>query len=199
MTLTRVAPPATPPVALADLAEHARLSHGLGVGGDPLPSEDLALLGRCLDAATAHVERACALALIRQTWEWRLVRWPDADAAPLPLSPVLSILALERIDLDGAVETVDPATWTLDRGGHRPAIRSRRGPLPGPPSNGALLVRFEAGFGGASTDVPADLAQAVQLLAAHYFERRHAADAADLAELPLGVARLLDPHRPIRL
>lgn len=198
MTLTLIAGPAAPPVSDADLAEHARLAQAIGetIGET---SGDLPALIRCRDAAVAAVERACATALIRQTWDWRLRDWPDPSATPLPISPVLSIVSVERLSPDGTADPLAPETYALDRTGPRPAIRAVSNLLPSPPRGGGVSIRFQAGHGDAPTDVPADLRQAVLLLAAHYFERRHAADEAALAPIPHGVSALLEPHRPARL
>lgn len=194
MTLTRLAPPAVPPATTADLAAHLRLVDGF-LGADPAAEEPQ--LARCLAAATQAVERAIAGALIRQTWVWTRRAWPCAGPIALPLAPVSAILSVARLGSDGAPDVLPSDAYVLDQAGARPALRWRTPPSPasGP---GGVSITFEAGYGPAPSDVPADLAQAVLLLAAHYFERRFAADL-DLAPIPHGVATLLDPHRPIRL
>ncbi|MEO1330339.1 MAG: hypothetical protein AAFW46_11805 [Pseudomonadota bacterium] len=194
MALTLAAGPATPPVAIADLAEHARLAHLIGAD-----AEDQGALTRCLDAASAAVERACGTALIRQTWDWRIVSWRDGGAEPLPLAPVLSIEEVALVSAAGVETALDPAHWRLDRAGPRETLRAAAGALPPIPAGGAARIRFQAGYGDAPDDVPADLRHAVRLLASHYFERRHAADEDALAPIPSGVAALIEPHRPIRL
>jgi len=59
-------------------------------------------------------------------------------------------------------------------------------------------VRFEAGFGADLGDLPADLAQAVLLLAAHYHEYR---DETALAQgcMPFGVSSLIARYQPMRI
>jgi uncharacterized phiE125 gp8 family phage protein len=59
-------------------------------------------------------------------------------------------------------------------------------------------IGFTAGFGAGWADVPADLRQAVMLLAAQFYETRH--DAGDaVAGLPLAVQSLLERWRTVRL
>jgi uncharacterized phiE125 gp8 family phage protein len=53
-----------------------------------------------------------------------------------------------------------------------------------------------AGFGTEWSDLPNDLAQATFLLAAHFYEFRHASNGGDI---PFGVAALIAPHRNVRL
>ncbi len=199
MTLTRVAPPVGPPVSDADLAEHARLAHAVGADGAPAPSADLAALQRARDAAVAVVERACGLALLRQTWDWTLL-WRDrARPAPLPIAPASAVLSVAELADDGTLTPLDPSAYALDRAAPRAALRLLSPAAPLRPGRGGLTVRFEAGFGVAPDEVPADLRQAVLMLAAHYFERRHAADDPALAPPPFAVAAILEPWRPIRL
>jgi uncharacterized phiE125 gp8 family phage protein len=70
--------------------------------------------------------------------------------------------------------------------------------LPSIPVAGGAEIGFDAGYGAAWSDMPADLAQAVFLLAAYYYEHRHD-DAPEKAEMPHGVAALIQRYRNVRL
>ena len=70
--------------------------------------------------------------------------------------------------------------------------------LPDPVSGGSVEIDFTAGFGPVWETVPADLRQAVLLLAAQYYEMRHDGDA-DGAAMPFGVAALIERWRTVRL
>lgn len=129
-------------------------------------------LAALLAAAQAAVERRAGLALSPRTL--RVEAEVRDGALTLGVHPVTAVTDVAR---DG--ETVT--------GWHR--IGARLSGLP----RGMVAVTFEAGF----DPLPPDLAQAVLLLAAHWYERREAADAA-LAPLPLGVASLLAPFREVR-
>ena len=92
------------------------------------------------------------------------------------------------------VETLWPTTrYRLLTDLHRPKIA---GDLPEIPYGGHALVRFEAGFGPSWSSIPADLRQAVFLLAAEYYEHRHSAPE---PALPPTIAALLDPWRSLRI
>ena len=59
-------------------------------------------------------------------------------------------------------------------------------------------VKFRAGFGEAWDEVPSDLAQAVLLLAAHYYEYRHETALGEGC-MPFGVTSLLQGYKPLRV
>ena len=64
------------------------------------------------------------------------------------------------------------------------------------PLGGFVTVRFAAGFGTSWDRVPGDLAQAVMMLAARYYEDR-GFDGSQLA-LPHGVGALIERWRAVR-
>jgi uncharacterized phiE125 gp8 family phage protein len=55
-----------------------------------------------------------------------------------------------------------------------------------------------AGYGPEWSDLPEDLAQTVFLLAAHFYEFRHATSGSG-EDIPIGVASLIAPYRNVRL
>ena len=89
------------------------------------------------------------------------------------------------VDADGAETAVDPESWSVLRDSQRPRLVGRFGrSLPRIPRAGQAEIRFTAGFGEAWDEVPADLRQAVFLLAAHFYENR--AEGASAARCPSG-------------
>ena len=70
--------------------------------------------------------------------------------------------------------------------------------LPRIPRGGRAEIRLSAGFGAAWEEVPADLRQAVFLLAAHYHAARDGAGEAGVA-MPFGVLVLIEAYRATRL
>jgi uncharacterized phiE125 gp8 family phage protein len=70
--------------------------------------------------------------------------------------------------------------------------------LPSVPGGGHVEVVFTAGFGTAWSDVPADLRQAVLMLAADLYERR---DEMGLREqgLPFAILSLIERWRTVRV
>ena len=79
----------------------------------------------------------------------------------------------------------------------RPMLLPRGGWLPAVPDAGFVTVTFAAGFGPAWDSVPADLAQAVLMLAARYYEDR--SDDGARHSLPMGVSALIERWRAVRV
>ena len=121
----------------------------------------------------------------------------DASAQPLPLAPVQSVDAMQIEDGRGGVTEIEPARWRLVADPQRPLLVPVGGLLPYVPRNGFVTIRFTAGFAEDWAGVPADLAQAVLMLAARHYEDR-GGDSARQA-LPFGVAALLERWRAVRL
>lgn len=194
MNLIEVSAPPSEAVPVRDFAEHLRLGSGFADDG----ALD-GLLEVYLRAAMAAIEARIGRALLSRAFTWTLTRWRDDSSQGLPVAPVRSVDAITLLDADGDEETVEPATWSVLRDSHRPRLVGRFGRnLPRIPRGGHAEIRFTAGFGEAWAAVPADLRQAVFLLAAHYYENR--ADAgAPAGGLPFGVLVLLEAYRSARL
>ncbi len=185
------APAAALPVA--DFRDHLRLGTGFADEG----AED-SLLETFLRAAIAAVEAWTGKALLERDFSLSLMAWRDSRAQTLPVAPVSGIRAVRIIDcLDWEV-LVDPAKYRLQQDTHRPALLARGACLPTIPPQGSISIDFTAGFGPVWADVPADLAQAVMLLAAYYYEYRHEMRVGG-AVMPYGVSSLVDRWRNVRL
>ena len=175
------------------LKRHLRL--GRGFAEDDVQDEVLASF---LRAALAAVEARTSKALIRRTFLLSLRDWSRPDAQSLPIAPVAAISGLDIVDRFGAVTAVDPASVQLEADAHFPRLTSVTSALAAIPTAGMAEVRFEAGYSAEFTGLPADLQQAVLLLAAHYYEYR---DETALGQgcMPFGVSSLLARFRPMRL
>lgn len=178
---------------VARLKEHLRL--GTGFSDDGLQD---GLLTGFLRAAMAAIEGRIGKVLLERDFEWSLSAWRDGRRQELPIAPVTSVAGVYLVAEDGSESTADPLSWRLVPDHHAPRLEARRGALPSPPPNGRLKVRFTAGFGAAWDELPADLAQAVMLLAAHYNEYRHDT-ALDVGCMPFGVTALIERYRTFRL
>jgi uncharacterized phiE125 gp8 family phage protein len=191
MTLTEITPIPAAALPLAELRAHLRLSSGFA---DEATQD--ALLEQYLRAAIAVVEGRVARALFLRGYSLRLSRWRDSYAQPLPLAPVAAIDSITLLDAGGAEGLVDPARYRLDADGWRPRLEAAGSALPTIPSGGAVVIAFSAGFGAQWADIPADLRQAVLLLAAQSYEGREAGGS---PEMGFGVAALLERWRDLRL
>lgn len=184
-------PEAALPVAL--FKEHLRLGSGFSDDG----VQD-GLLAGFLRSALAAIEARTGKALIERTFSWSLTRWRDGCAQGLPIAPVSAIVSVLRIDRAGIEMLVDAAAYQLQPDMQRPVLAASGGALPSVPQAGSVKVTMLAGFGPEWSDLPADLAQAVLLLAAHYYEYRHEVQY-DGGCMPFGVSALIERYRTLRL
>ena len=191
MDLRETSPIPTAALPLAAFRDHLRLSSGFADD----TSQD-ALLEQYLRAAIASVEGRVARALFQRGYVLRLARWRDGYAQRLPVAPVQSLEAVTMIDAAGAENVIDPARYRLDADGMRPRIEASGSALPAIPTGGRVEIALTAGFGPVWDDIPADLRQAVLLLAAQYYEGR---DSAGDADMDFGIRALLERWRDLRL
>lgn len=178
---------------VARLKEHLRLGSGFTDDG----VQD-ALLAGFLRAALAAIEGRIARALFEREFRWTLPAWRGLATVALPVAPVSAVSEVAIVDAGGGVGVVPPGAWRLVPDGQAPVLAAVGTALPTIPQGGHARVEFLAGYGPEWSDIPADLAQAVMLLAAHFHEFRH-----DMALpsgcMPFGVTSLIDRWRPMRI
>lgn len=194
MILTEVNAPPTAAVPVRAFAEHLRLGSGFADDG----SQD-AVLELYLRAAMAAIEARLGRVLLAREFAWTVTHWREDASQGLPIAPVQAVTSVTLVGADGAETPVDPEAWSVLRDTQRPRLVGRFGrSLPRIPRSGHAEIRLIAGFGVTWGDVPADLRQAVFLLAAHYYENR--ADAApNGAAMPFGVLVLIESYRATRI
>ncbi len=178
---------------VAEFKDHLRL--GTGFADDALQD---AVLENTLRAAIAVIEARTGKVLVDKGYSWSLTGWRDASRQALPLAPVSVVTAVKIIDRLEIEALVDPSRYQLERDGHRPALWAVGGRFPNVPLAGTVEIEFTAGFGPGWGDMPADLAHAVILLAAHYYEHRSGAGL-DGAAMPFGVSTLIERYRNVRI
>lgn len=98
----------------------------------------------------------------------------------------------------GGATVVDPALYRFERLAHGAWLMPAGTLLPTIASQGQVVIAFDAGYGAAWSDVPADIAQAVFMLAAWNYEHRHG-DTAATGQMPGTVAALIERHRNLRI
>jgi uncharacterized phiE125 gp8 family phage protein len=189
------------PVAALPLAAfrgHLRLPEGLAPG--PHDAAEAAAQEQALRGAIAAIEARTGKALISRGFELWLNAWRWSDAQTLPVAPVGLVDSVGLRDAAGVLVGVDPARWRLEQDMHRPRLVAQGAALPTIPTGGRAEIAFQAGFGADWADLPADLQQAVLMLAAQFWEERHAgaSHAVSGAALPFGVAALVERWRGLR-
>ncbi len=178
---------------LDEFKAHLRLGTGFSDGDVQDP-----VLESFLRAAVSAIEARTGKVLIARDFTWTVSWWRDPEGQVLPVSPVTALTGLVLRDRDGGEVTVDPATYRLEEHTHRPALRPKGSLLPAIPTGGSAVLSFTAGMGAGWGELPADLGQAVLLLAAHYYEYRHETSLGGGC-MPFGVTSLIERYRDLRL
>lgn len=173
----------------------AHLRVGSGFGTDTLQD---AVLSGFLRAAMAAIEARTGKMLLIRDFSWNLTMWRDLSAQTLPVAPVRVITGLEMVLRDGSRDPVANDLFWLEQDQSRPRVRSVGACLPAIPYAGAVVVNFQAGYGEVWGGIPADLRQAVMLLASHYYEYRNETALSDGC-MPFGVTSLIERYKVMRL
>ncbi len=178
---------------VAEFKAHMRM--GTGFGEDSLQD---AVLGGFLRAAMAAIETRTGKVLIEREFTQIAAVLADPAKVKLQVAPVTLIAEVQLVSRGGGTEVVDPNVYWLERDGNTPRLRATSTSLPQPETGGELRVRFLAGYGLEWDGVPADMQQAVLMLAAHYYEYRHDT-ALSGGCMPFGVTSLIERFRTMRL
>ncbi|TPE50725.1 head-tail connector protein [Amaricoccus solimangrovi] len=194
MILTEVSAPSREAMPIRAFGEHLRLGSGFADDG----SQD-AILELYLRSAMAAIEARISRALLARSFVVAVSDWRSDACQPLPLAPVRSVESVALLTGEEDRAEVAPESWSLMRDDARPRLVGRFGRnLPRIPRGGRAEIRFVAGYGAAWGDVPADLRQAVFLLAAHFHENR-GEGALSGRMIPFGVLMLIEAYRAIRI
>ncbi len=178
---------------VTEFRDHLRLGSGFSDDG----VQDSVLEGY-VRSSLAAIEARTGKVLLERTFGWMLTGWREMGRQALPVAPVTRIDAVKIVDRHGGETVVPPEKYRLEMDSQRPRLVSTALHLPLIPIHGQVEVTFVAGFGPDWSDIPADLGQAVFLLAAHYHENRSAVLAGEVP-MPFGVSLLIDRYRTVRL
>jgi len=178
---------------VAEFKDHLRLGSGFADDG----VQD-SVLESYLRASIAAIEARTGKVLIAREFSWTLTGWRDLSRQALPVAPVVSLSQVKITDRYGVETVVDTDRYRLEPDTQRPRLVSTGMHLPLIPVHGSAEITFVAGYGPGWDDLPADLGQAVFLLAAHYYENRSGMGSGEPA-MPFGVSLLIDRYRTVRL
>lgn len=160
-----VTPPAVEPLSRADAKTHLRIT---GTGDDDYV-DDLIVVAR------RYAEEVTHRALISQTWDLYLNRFPYGDSIQLPKGRLQSITSLKYVDSTDAESTVAASVYqavTWEDPGRLILKYNQQWPTATLRTAGGVIVRFVCGFGDAATDVPEDIIHAMKLMIGHWYEHR---------------------------
>lgn len=190
MALKLIAAPATEPVTRTEAKSHLRVD---------TTAEDT-LIDALITVARQHIEHELRRALVTQTWELVLDRWPAGGVLRLPLPPLASVTSIKYTDDDGAESTLSSGAYLVDTESLPGRVVLKNGqswPAVTLAEANGVRVRFVAGYGGAAA-VPETIKAAMKLLIGTLYENRESvlvAQGVTVAEVPFGVQALLMPYR----
>lgn len=175
---------------VSELADHLRLARGFADDG----TQD-AQLESCLRAAASAIEARIGKALFERRFALTLVHWHKEDSHVLPIAPVVSVDSVTLVSRAGAETTVATDQYLLRADQHRPAVVAAGTKLPSPGQRGSIEVEFTAGYSVDWAGLPADLKQAMLILAGEYWGQNMDPEMG----IPFAASVLLEPHRALRL
>jgi len=184
---------AVPETALPIEPFKAHLRLGTGFGEDTLQD---GLLAGFLRAALAAIEGRTGKVLLARDFTWTVSSWRDRGGVVFPAAPVRAVSAVVLVDAEGGESSV--ADWRLERDEAAPRLCPVGALLPMVPRGGSVRIGFRAGMAEDWSGLPADLAQAVLMLAAHYYEYRAETGLSEGC-MPFGVVSLIQRYRALRL
>ncbi len=193
MIVTELIP--IPDAALPLDAFKAHLRLGRGFGTESLQDQ---LLHGFLRASLAAIEARTGKMLIIRPFSLVATRWRNDQREPLPVVPVQQIIAITTIGADQTSAIWASETYHLEADPQVPRLCPTGACLPRLKKGAQVRVDISAGLAVDFASLPGDLAQAVLMLAAHYYEHR---DATGLHGgcMPFGVTSLIERHRVVRL
>lgn len=188
MRIRRVAEPTVEPVDIFEARDHLNWES----------DEKDVLITSYIAAARAFIENSCHIVLVESGWELSLDGFADAEIA-LARFPLIDVTSIKYDDADGAEQTLDADTYTVDTSGHfgRIVVGDDGWPVTRTGINSVRIV-FTAGWPNDEDDLstaPPALKQAILLLVGHFFANREAVGSSDMALMPMAVEALISPYR----
>ncbi len=184
--------PVIEPVSMADMKNFLRVDS----------SDDDVLIASLITAARIYIETSIGKILITESWSYFKDRWPGNGIIHLPLSPLQSVEEIRLHDEEGAYEVLEADDYEVDVVSPVPRIKLSQSTTPSglPRTLNHVEVQFVAGYGSAEADVPADLRQALLILAAHWYEQREPIGfGGSFNEIPNTISAILSNYKPLRL
>ena len=184
-------------------------------------SDDDSLIAELIKASQNVIQTYLNRAITTQTLELYLDRLPfyndlklqegiytapdieyNSNYIVLPRPPVASVTHVKYFDDSDTESTFSSSKYYVDLISEQARIVLRTGeswPTVTETRNAnAYVVRYVAGYGGAS-DVPPAIVQAIKLLTTHLYENREAVTSLSVNTIPYTIGALLQPYKVQRL
>jgi uncharacterized phiE125 gp8 family phage protein len=190
-SLVRSVPPAVEPVTLAEAKAHLRVD---------IATDD-ALITSIIKAAREWCEEYLDRSLVHTQWTMRMDSFPHEFVLPRPPMATSGTVTATTITYTletQSVETLDPATYRVDR--HDTPGRIRvvyAGTWPAHLfDENSVTVTWYGGYGADGTSVPAAIRSAMLMIISSLYEHRTAVLTGTISkEIEFGVKSMLDAHR----
>jgi len=190
MSLTTTSAPAVEPVTTAEAKEYLRI--------DSSDDSQNAILAILIKAARTRVEEYLRRSLITRTYSWEMNGDDMRDRIEIPRPPVQSVTSLTIYDEDSAgVETsyTEAAeNWQLVEASY---LKHRNDGWEVNRMDRAGTLVYVAGYGDASTDIPADILMVIFRLLALWYERRGDENRDFVTEREFNILKEIGHHRTI--
>jgi uncharacterized phiE125 gp8 family phage protein len=195
--LKLVSPPSIEPVTLAEAKAHLRLD----------TDADDAYISALITAARERVELFLRRALITQTFEYTIDRFPvnayliyTTSFIDLPRPPLRSVEWIKYVDAAGNLQTLPPGTYVVDTSSNemgRVALAwNQFWPITRWSIN-AVTIRFVAGYGDTAEDVPQAIRHGILIEISNLYENREDVVVGQTVNMVPLSERLLWPYRAL--
>jgi uncharacterized phiE125 gp8 family phage protein len=180
-----VTPATTYPVPVSEVKDHLNISSS---------TRDNYIQG-LVKTATSSTERFLNRKLMTQTW---VVYYDNfCDVMRIPFGTLQSITHVKYYDLDGELQTLDPANyWVVKETDPGYIKRGYDVTYPevqyGRPN--AVEIQFVCGY-GSSADVPEDIKHAIKLLVTDYYENRGTVVLGNVSKIPSYLIDLIHSYK----
>jgi len=199
MILTLATEPTAEPITLAEAKTHLRVS----------TIDEDSYITSLISAARLHTESVTNRALITQTWDLYLDRFPSSPylSVELPKPKLQSITYIKYTDVNGTLQTWDASNYDVDGDSFLGLVYPvYQGDWPSGVRDHpkAVTIRYVAGYApsGASSpedqadNVPMPLKQAILLLVGHLYENREASSQnLNVTSTPMAYESLIASYR----
>lgn len=192
---------------LAQLKRHERIT----------TTDDDTLLGELAAAAQVWMEEYLGRALTNKTYTLYLDGWSTFARGPLddfwytgipmgrrrkpniilPRLPVVEVDSVKYRDTGGTLQTLAASEYQvhLGTGELAPSAAAAVWPTASADYLKPIEIQFEAGYGTASTTVPARLRTGLFMLVGHLYENREHTVPMALEEVPAGLYQLINDYK----
>ena len=187
--------PTVEPVTLSDARLHLKIPSA--------ETSDDTYITALIVVARRSVERFQGRALINQTWDYYLDRFPIATSLAdghdrwieVPRPPLSSVTHVKYTPEGGALTTFASSNYTVDTASTPGRIvlkRTADWPSTVLEITNGVVIRFIAGYGAAAANVPENTVHALKMLVSHLYENREVvAIGSSVVPIPMAIQSLL--------